>query len=155
MLALSHLINDPSRERRVELLGVRRRHLRDGGVLVVQRYPPAWRPMDASSTNGAVEIRLHDVVGDAGRFSAAVTYSVGSRSWTQPFEAAIVDDGELASLAAATELIVSGYLDDERAWVSLTTATRRTTGQQVAGSAAGASVNQSHLVCIGSPRGCR
>ena len=158
VLALSHLINDPSRERRVELLGVGRRHLRDGGVLVVQRYPPAWRPTDGSSTNGAVEIRLHDVVGRNGRFTAAVTYSVGSRSWSQPFEAAIVDDGELASLAVATGLIVTGYLDDERAWVSLTTAPYRPpvpTGQQVAGPATGASVNQSHLVCIGSPRGCR
>lgn len=122
VLALSHLINNPSRERRVELLAACRRHLRDGGVLVVQRYPPAWRPTDGSSTNGAVEIRLHDVVGRNGRFTAAVTYSVGSRSWSQPFEAAIVDDSELASLAVATGLIVTGYLDDERAWVSLTTA---------------------------------
>ena len=155
VLALSHLVNSSAPQRCVELLGVCRRHLRDGGVLIVQRYPPAWRPTDGSSTNGAVEIRLHDVVGDAGRFSAAVTYSVGSRSWSQPFEAAIVDDSELASLAVATGLIVTGYPDDERAWVLLTTPTQRTTGQQVAGSAAGASVNQSHLVCMGSPRGCR
>ena len=120
VLALSHLINDPSRERRVELLGVGRCHLRDGGVLVVQRYPPAWQPEDRSSTNGPVEIRLHDVVGRKERFSAAVTYTIDAQAWTQPFEAMVVDDDELTALAAAAGLIVTGYLDEDRAWVTLT-----------------------------------
>ncbi len=125
VLALSHLINAVTRARRVGLLDMCRRHLDDRGVLVVQRYRPGWEPTEGSGSIGAVGIRMHDVIRHEDAFGAAVTYTVGGRSWTQSFEAALVDDDELASLASASGIAVQRYLDDERAWVVLTPLAQR------------------------------
>jgi hypothetical protein len=46
-------------------------------------------------------------------------YTLGGRSWEQHFEAAIVDDAELAALAAETDLRIECTLDDAAAWVVL------------------------------------
>ena len=46
-------------------------------------------------------------------------WSLGDTSWTQHFVAAIVDDTELASLAAASDLAVLRTLDADGAWVLL------------------------------------
>jgi hypothetical protein len=65
-------------------------------------------------------VHLHDVVHhDDGSFSAIVTYRLGDRGWDQPFAAWIVDDDELASLAASTGFAVGEPIDAGRAWVVL------------------------------------
>ena len=121
VLALSHLINSPSRSRRSALLRVCRQHVDDDGIVVVQRYPPGWVPTERASAVGGVGVHLHDVVGlERGAFAAAVTYTVGERSWTQRFTATIVDDDELRSLAAENDLKVRGTIDGDDAWVVLT-----------------------------------
>ena len=48
VLALSHLINNPSRSRRSNLLRVCREHVNDDGIVVVQRYPPDWVPTESA-----------------------------------------------------------------------------------------------------------
>jgi SAM-dependent methyltransferase len=121
VLALSHLINDPAPERRLGLLGVCRRHVRDGGVVVVQRYPPDWKPADATTRVGDVEIHLHGVRTRPDGFTATVTYAIGARSWAQSFEAATIDDEELRSLAEAVGLVFGRVLDEHGAWALLTT----------------------------------
>ena len=120
VMALSHLINDRSPTRRIELLKVCRRHLADTGVIVLQRFPPSWSPIEESRTIDDVDVRLFDVRPfDDGGFAAAVEYRLGERSWIQRFEAAIVDDAELNALAAAAHLIVRRSLDDAGAWMLL------------------------------------
>ena len=120
VLALSHLINDPSRSRRIELLRVCRLHTDDDGVVVVQRYPPSWVPTEVARAVGDIGVHLHDIVDhDDGSFAAAVTYTAGDRSWTQRFNSVIVDDGELAALAAETGLKVDGLIGGDDAWVLL------------------------------------
>ena len=120
VLALSHLINDRSAARRIKLLKVCRRHLADAGVVVLQRFPPDWSPVEESGTIGDVNARLFDVRPfDDGGFAAAVEYRLSERSWIQRFEAAIIDDAELNALAAAANLIVRRSLDDVGAWTLL------------------------------------
>jgi hypothetical protein len=51
--------------------------------------------------------------------SAAVTYRVGDRSYTQRFTAADVDDAALAAAARASGLEVTRALDAERTWLVL------------------------------------
>ena len=119
VLALSHLINSPTRSQRLDLLRTCHEHVHDDGVVLVQRYPPTWVPAERTSEVGGVGIRLHDLDVDEVRFAAAVTYTLGQRSWTQRFTAAIVDDDELASLAAATDLTVRGIVNRDDAWVLL------------------------------------
>lgn len=122
VLALSHLINSASRSRRAQLLRVCRRHLRGHGLLIVERYPPAWVPTEATNTVGPVTVRLHDIVLHPGWFVASVTYTLGDRSWTQRFDAAHVDDADLARLAADTGFHVGLPIDEVGAWVPLTAA---------------------------------
>ena len=119
VLALSHLINGPTRSQRVDMLRVCRRHLEVDGIVVVQRYSPGWTPTEGSGGVGPVGVRMHDVVVADESFTAGVTYTVGERSWTQRFTAAIVDDDELASHAAETDLTVRGMIDGDDAWVLL------------------------------------
>lgn len=122
VLALSHLINHHSRARRLALLRVCRRHVRDDGVILVQRYAPADPLVEGVHRVGDVEVRLHDVetVGDG--FSARVTYRIGDQSWSQAFDAAIVDDADLRSMAAAVGLSLASTLDHAGEWVLLTVA---------------------------------
>ena len=119
VLVLSHLINHPERSLRLDLLRVCRKHLADDGVIVVQRYSPTWVPSDSEGSSGDVAIHLHHVVHrDARAFAATVTYTLDGHSWSQAFEAIIVDDDELASLVLATGLAVSNATDDP-SWVVL------------------------------------
>ena len=64
-------------------------------------------------------ICLHDVVDLDDGFAAAVTYTLEGRSWTQRFDAVVVDDAEVDDLAAAVGLAVTKALDEERAWLLL------------------------------------
>jgi len=120
VLALSHLINGRDRWHRLELLRVCREHLEEDGIVVVQRYRPDWVPAASESAIHDITVRLHDVVHhDDGSFAAVVTYAIGPQSWSQSFEAAIVDDDELNSLALASDLAVRGTVDDDDGWVVL------------------------------------
>jgi SAM-dependent methyltransferase len=120
VLALSHLLNDPERSRRLQLLRVCRTHLCDRGAVLVQRYPPPWQPVEGESAVGDVRVHLHDVVHhEDGSFSAVVTYRLGDHRWDQEFTARVVDDPELDALAAATGLVVGETLDADGGWVVL------------------------------------
>ena len=119
VLALSHLINNPSKDRRIQLLAVCRRHVRDDGCVVIQRHPPTWTPTDGQGQLGEVTVRLHDIEQQTEQFAAATTYTLHGRSWTQRWEATIVDDRELGALAEASGFVVSGQLDEAASWVSL------------------------------------
>jgi SAM-dependent methyltransferase len=111
VLALSHLINDADRARRSKLLHVCRRHVADGGIVVVQRYAPDGKPVDRESAVGDITVRLHSVVEHAdGSFDAVVTYGLGGRAWSQAFTSVVVDDAELESLALENDLQVRGTI---------------------------------------------
>jgi SAM-dependent methyltransferase len=119
VLVLSHLINSPSALRRMQLLDACRRHVHDEGNVIIQRHPATWVPSEGQGVIGDVTIRLHDVEQRGGYFSAATTYSVRGRSWTQRWEASIVGDAELARLAETCGFTLDDPLDDTGAWVSL------------------------------------
>jgi SAM-dependent methyltransferase len=111
VLALSHLLNSPSKDRRIQLLQVCRRHVRDDGRVVIQRHAPAWMPTAGQGELGDITVRLHDIEQHTEHFAAANTYTLHGRSWTQRWEATIVDDIELEALAEASGFIVDGQLD--------------------------------------------
>ncbi|PKV93142.1 methyltransferase family protein [Amycolatopsis echigonensis] len=81
----SHLVNGPDRK---ELLAAVRRHLTADGQLLVEWHPPAWFDQVADGSGGRlgdVRIALEDVRRDGARLSATVVYSLGGRTWKQPF----------------------------------------------------------------------
>jgi hypothetical protein len=120
VLALSHLVNEPQRARRLQLLRVCRAHVAVDGLVVVQRYSPAWQPVESTNAVGDVQVHLHDVIDhEDGSFAAVVTYRLRDRHWEQAFTARVVDDGELDSLASTTGFVVGDTLDPDGAWVLL------------------------------------
>jgi SAM-dependent methyltransferase len=119
VLAASHLINARTHGLRAQLLDVCRRHVELDGRVILQRYPPHWLPTDEERERDGVGMHLHDVRLLADGFAAAVTYTVGARSWTQRFESAVVDDTELSLLADGAGLTVDAVLDDAGQWVVL------------------------------------
>lgn len=119
VLAAAHLFDQPDRARKLDLLRVCRRHAAASGVVVLERYPPDWRPGPAAGTLGEVEVRLHDVEAEGHRFSAAVTYAVDGRSWTQRFSASVTGNAELDDLASDAGLRVDRWLDERQSWVLL------------------------------------
>jgi SAM-dependent methyltransferase len=121
VVAASHFVDAPDPAKRAALLAMCRRHVEPTGVVILQRHDPEWAsdPADTSGWQGPVEIefRLLEHRGDT--YDAAVTYRLGTRSWTQPFTAAVIDDDLLAAEAATAGLRVDRYLDDARRWVLL------------------------------------
>lgn len=121
VLAGSHLINDPSGERRHALLDVCRRHLSDDGVALLERYPPDWAadPKPGESHHGEVRVVFEPLEAGQGTFSGRVTYELNGRRWTQEFSAAAVTDSMLEEEASNVGLALTGYLDQARAWARL------------------------------------
>lgn len=121
VVAASHLINAPERDRRIQLLGVCRRHVGETGVVLVERYDPHWvaSPRASKGQVGDVTVDFEPIeIGD-GRFRGRVRYTLGSRSWTQEFTAAQVSDDILREETEETGLRLMGWLNDSRTWALL------------------------------------
>ena len=102
VLLLSHLINVPVDEQRLALLRTAKRHLRPGGLVVVQRHDPSRRLQPGYANLGEVEVGLSDIVTHDWPFVSAVTrYSVNNIAWTQSWRARILDDSETVEAMSA------------------------------------------------------
>lgn len=120
VLLASHFINAPDREVRRTLLRVCRRHVRDGGCVVVQRHEPERFATAGSSERaaGGITFRLRDVARPGpGLLSATAEYQAGDRVWTHSFTTALVDDEDLAADLAATRLALDAFLTEDRTWL--------------------------------------
>ena len=93
VLMLSHLVNTPSVVQRHALLRTAARHLVPDGVLVVQRHDPGRRLQPGRVVLGPVEVGLTDV-DDSGwpTVRATTRYRLGDRSWSQTWQAMVLDD---------------------------------------------------------------
>lgn len=121
VVAGSHLIDTPDPGRRRALLEVCRRHVGPGGVVLVERYDPAWAAAPAARTSrlGPVRIAFEPLTVEPGGFRGRVTYTLGGRSWVQEFAAAAVTDELLANEAEAAGLVLAGWLDEPATWAHL------------------------------------
>jgi SAM-dependent methyltransferase len=118
VLVMSHLIIDPGRARRVQLLEVCARHVARDDVVLVRRLPLGWMLAEERRTVGDVTVHMHDVEVLPNGFRASNTYTVGDRSWTQAYESDWVDNAELEACATIAGLRVDRVLDDHR-WIVL------------------------------------
>jgi SAM-dependent methyltransferase len=120
VLLASHLVNTDDDELRRGFLEACRRHVADGGCVLVQRHEPAW--FDTATENervvGEVTFRLRDLRRPGpGRLAATVEYQLGERVWAQWFTARRLDDAELATVLAEAGLAVDAYLTGDGSWV--------------------------------------
>jgi SAM-dependent methyltransferase len=120
VLLASHFINVPDAVERLRLLRTCRRHVDEGGCVLLQRYAPAWfdDAVPGERMLGDATFRVRDVSRPApGLVSATVEYRLGDRVWTQWFTARRLDDAELPEVLAEAELVLDAYLTDDRTWV--------------------------------------
>jgi SAM-dependent methyltransferase len=121
VLAASHLVNQSAEAARRALLDVCRRHLRQDGLVLIERRRPGWLLTTDRyiGRNGPVGVVYQRVAQQGDAVTATVTYQLGERSWVQTFDAADVDDEMLDTEALASGLRVERCLDAERTWAVL------------------------------------
>jgi SAM-dependent methyltransferase len=127
VLLASFLVNTDDREARRRFLATCRRHVADGGCVLVQRHPPGWfeQAAEGEGVAGGVLHRLRDVSRPGpGLLAARVEYQVGDRVWTQSFTAERLDDPALEAALAEAGLAVDTYLTGDGSWVRAVPADR-------------------------------
>lgn len=119
VLLMSHLVAYGDRR---SLLDACRRHVRDGGRVVVQREAPDWYATAAPGewVYRGVRYRLFDVTRPApDLMSATIEYRLADgRTWTHSFTSRRLDDTELPAVLAASGLRLDRFLDDQRGWLT-------------------------------------
>ena len=127
VLLASFLVNTDDRDVRRRFLATCRRHVRDGGCVLIQRHPPAWfdEAAEGEGVAGGVLHRLRDLRRPGpGLLAATAEYQVGDRVWTQTFTAERLDDEALAAALAEAGLAVDAYLTGDGSWVRAVPAPR-------------------------------
>jgi SAM-dependent methyltransferase len=118
VLMMSHLVNTEASQRSA-LLAAAARHVAVDGVVLIERYDPAWQPEESDpKQHGDVLISLTDVRAGDGHFSATARYQLGDKVWLQPFTAWILDDTQLGKSLAAAGLEIARPLDGSGRWVA-------------------------------------
>ncbi len=117
VLLASNMINSSPAVRR-EFLATCRRHVADGGIVVLQQHDPAW--FDAVTTDTVVVGDITRIIRSAepaGRqIRVLVEYQVGDRVWTHAFSPYRIGNEELEADLASAGLAFGGWLTDNHAW---------------------------------------
>jgi SAM-dependent methyltransferase len=120
VLLASQLINTHDAER-TAFLDTCARHLAPDGVVLLQRYDPAWvaDPKPSDSEHDGIHIRVLDPRRDGRDLVATVEYEVDGQTWRHgPFTSTILDDAELADQLGEHGLPLHRWLDDRRSWLA-------------------------------------
>jgi SAM-dependent methyltransferase len=120
VLLASFMVNVPDDGLRRRFLQTCRRHVDDGGSVLIQRHQPAWfeEAAEGEATEEGITFRLRDLERPGpGLLSATTEYQVDDRLWTQSFTARRLDDAELAAALADVGLAVDAYLTGDGSWV--------------------------------------
>jgi SAM-dependent methyltransferase len=121
VLLMSYVIETPDDELRAAFLRACRRHVADGGCVILQRQPPEWydtaEPIERDLGGGHV-IRMIDVARPGpGLLAATMDYTVADRRWTHSFVSRRLDDEVLEQMLGEADLTTSEFLDGDRGWV--------------------------------------
>ncbi|MQA93765.1 MAG: methyltransferase domain-containing protein [Streptosporangiales bacterium] len=120
VLLASQLVNVPDDALRRELLAACRRHVRDGGHVIVQRSPASWFDVKPRTRiRGGIAYRIAELEPlDGGRMKMTMIYTVGDRSWTHAFTTRVLEDPELETELKSTGLTLEEYLTPDHSWLS-------------------------------------
>jgi SAM-dependent methyltransferase len=114
VLLMSRLIGSAHRR---ALLDACRRHVADGGSVIIERPAPAWFDAAAPGTwqRGDLHLRMYDVSRPApDELCATIEYRKNGRVWTHSFCSRRLADSELPEVLAASGLRLGRFLDADR-----------------------------------------
>ena len=115
----SHLFNVPDDDLLGEWLATCRRHVADGGSVLIEHHPTAWFETAADSER-VVDGLIFRTSGvqrpGPGLVSATVEYAYGDQVWTQSFTAREVTEADLPHVLDPAGLEFVEYLTDDRSW---------------------------------------
>jgi SAM-dependent methyltransferase len=121
VLLASQLVNVDDDRQRAAFLATCGRHVAPDGVVLIQRYDPAWAadPAPSEHERDGVRIRVIEARRQAERLHAIVEYELDGQTWRHgPFTSRILTDAELgARLWQAGLLSDDEWLDDRRTWL--------------------------------------
>jgi SAM-dependent methyltransferase len=121
VLLPSHLINNPDVAVRTALLATCRRHVSDGGCVIIQQHPPEWFATAGNAKDrvvAGVTLSLRDVTRPApDLLSGTVEYVAGDRRWTQTFTAMQLSEPALAASLEQAGLRLDRYLTPNQSWL--------------------------------------
>lgn len=117
VLLASNMVNSSPAVRR-EFLATCRRHVADGGIVVLQQHDPAWFGAVATGTLVVGDItRVIRSAEPAGQqLRVLVEYQVGDRVWTHAFSPYRIGNEELEADLASAGLALGGWLTGSHTW---------------------------------------
>jgi SAM-dependent methyltransferase len=118
MLA-SFLVHAPEHEERQRLLRACRRHVADGGCVLLQREGEGWHddlPRESPSADGVVRVVSSEPAGDGVR-SVYVEYDYPEARWTQTFLSRPLTTEAFEQALSDADLSLDAYLTPDRVWV--------------------------------------
>ncbi|HEY8471650.1 MAG TPA: class I SAM-dependent methyltransferase [Natronosporangium sp.] len=121
VLLMSHFVDTADDELVYGTLRTVRRHLRDGGLAVVERHPPGWVATATESdreVNG-VRLILTDLERAGDVLTATIRYEFDGLSAEQRFSVRDLDDDRLRALAGEVGLRVERSLNPTATLVAL------------------------------------
>jgi SAM-dependent methyltransferase len=121
VLLMSNLVNTSDDERRAAVLRTCRRHVAEGGAVLIERYDPKLRVREgiADGIYGGVAITL-ERRGEGGTGPWKLTYKhPDGRTWTQEGKRAphVLDDGQMRAALGIAGLRVSRIFGPKQRWV--------------------------------------
>ena len=119
VLLASFLVHAGDPRVRRGILSTCRRHVADGGCVLIQRRPEEWEeriPREAVLGDGLVRIVSAEPVG-AGVRSVRAEYFFPDAHWTQTYLAHPMTEAEFEQALAEAGLRVDAYLTPDRSWV--------------------------------------
>ncbi|MBY8876859.1 class I SAM-dependent methyltransferase [Actinacidiphila acidipaludis] len=118
VLLASFLVHAPDPEKRQALLRACRRHVADGGCVLVQREGDGWHtglPREASLGDGVSRVLSSEPVAPGVR-SVHVEYVFPDARWTQTFLSRPLDAAEFTAALAGAGLALDTYLTEDGTW---------------------------------------
>jgi SAM-dependent methyltransferase len=111
VLLASHLVDDP--DVGALFVATATAHLAPGGCVIGETYPPGWDPgaaLGVRSSLGDATVELVAAALDGQHLRAVARYGVDGRTWEQPFEAVVLDQGALDALLDGAGLRFDAWL---------------------------------------------
>lgn len=119
VLLASTMINTEPVQRRT-FLATCRRHLGDGGVVVIQQNAPSWFDTVGPEEKeiGGIRRVIRSARREGQRIDLVVEYHAGGRMWTHAFSPHQISEQELAADFASAGLRFGQWLTGDHSWLT-------------------------------------